>query len=166
MKKYHATLLIIDDDEADLFFIQKAFQDIGVGEFLYLARSAEEAIAYMKGEGKYSDRKTYPYPTFVMTDLKMPRTDGFAVLKHLKSHPQWAIIPTVVLSGSVDQNDINTAYMLGASSYHVKPQTQDELRVLLKILHSYWISCEVPEIDTTGRRIATSAVGKLGEPFL
>lgn len=166
MKKYHATLLIVDDDEADRFFIEKAFRDIGVSELLYLAQSAEEAIAYMKGDEKYSDRKTYPYPTFVMTDLKMPKTDGFAVLRHLKSHPQWAIIPTVVLSGSVDQNDVNMAYMLGASSYHVKPRTQEELRVLLGTLHSYWISCEVPEVDATGRRLPTSGEGKLGARFI
>ena len=55
-----------------------------------------EAIAYMMGEGKYADRKTYAYPTFVITDLKMPQADGFSVLEFLKGNPEWAIIPTIV----------------------------------------------------------------------
>ena len=75
----------------------------------------------MMGEGKYSDRRLYAYPTFITTDLKMPGADGFAVLEHLKNNPEWAVIPTVVLTGSRDLDDIKKSYMLGASSYHVKP---------------------------------------------
>lgn len=165
MKKYHATLLIIDDDENDLFFIVKALRDIGVTDPIQTSGSAENAIAYMSGDGKYSDRTAYPYPTFVMTDLKMPNTDGFAVLQHLKSNPQWSVIPTVVLSGSRDQDDVNKAYKLGVSSYHVKPTSQDELRTLLKTLHNYWMSCEVPDVDITGKRLDTNSEGKLGSRF-
>src|SRR4051812_27333345 len=121
MKKYHATLLIIDDDRDDLFFIEKAFREVGVVDPIQAVAGGKEAIAYMMGEGKYADRSVYAYPTFVMTDLKMPGTDGFDVLQHLKSNPQWAIIPTVVLSSSADLDDIHKAYMLGASSYHIKP---------------------------------------------
>ena len=57
-----------------------------------------EAIAYILGEGKYSDRKKFAYPTFIITDLKMPKADGFAVLEFLKSNPKWKMIPTIVLS--------------------------------------------------------------------
>src|SRR4051812_722668 len=110
MKKYHATLLIVDDDENDRFFIEKAFRDIGVVDPIHMSPGGLEAIAYMMGEGKYADREKYAYPTFVMTDLKMPGADGFAVLQHLKSNPRWAIIPTVVLSSSIDLDDINRSY--------------------------------------------------------
>ena len=67
-----------------------------------------------------------------MMDLKMPRADGFTVLQHLKQNPEWAIIPTVVFSTSSDLDDIKKSYMLGASSYHVKPTTMEELRKHLK----------------------------------
>jgi CheY-like chemotaxis protein len=119
----------------------------------------------MMGEGEYADREKFAYPTFIITDLKMPRTDGFAVLEHLRGNPEWAVIPTVVFSASQDLDDIKKSYMLGASSYHVKPQSLDALRQQMKVLHEYWLTCEVPAVDTTGRQLATDSRGKLGERF-
>ncbi len=118
----------------------------------------------MLGEGKYADRKTFCYPTFVMTDLKMPRADGFDVLSFLKRNPEWAIIPTIVFSSSADLDDIKKSYMLGASSYHRKP-SGDGLSLQIKVLYDYWLTCEVPEVDSTGKQIHTDSAGKLGERF-
>ena len=114
---------------------------------------------------KYSDRSVYAYPTFITIDLKMPGRDGFAVLEYLKKHPAWAIIPTVILTSSRDLDDIKKAYMLGASSYHVKPHSLADLRRQLKVLHDYWMTCEVPEVDSTGHQLPTDSKGKLGERF-
>ena len=165
MKKYHSTILVVDDDANDLTFIERAFRAIGVKDPIHTIHGGREAIAYMKGEGKYADRAVYAYPTFITTDLKMPEADGFAVLEHLKNNPEWAVIPTVVLTSSSDLDDIKKAYMLGASSYHVKPNSSDALRHQLKVLHDYWVTCEVPEVDSTGRQLRTDSGGKLGERF-
>lgn len=165
MKKYNATILLVDDDEDFLVFVERAFRQNGVTSPIHKVYDGGEAIAYMMGEGKFSDRKTYEYPTFVMTDLKMPRVDGFAVLQHLKGNPEWAIIPTVVFSSSSDLDDIKKSYMLGASSYHVKPHNMNELRAHLDILHTYWMTCETPEVDVSGRQVRTDSSGKLGDRF-
>src|SRR6185295_6514180 len=165
MKKYHSTILVVDDDPNDLVFIEKAFRAIGVKVPIHTINGGEEAIAYMMGKGKFSDRSLYAYPTFITTDLKMPGVDGFAVLEHLKNNPEWAVIPTVVLSASRDLDDIKKSYMLGASSYHVKPSSPADLRHQLKVLHDYWMTCEVPEADSTGRQLHTNSAGKLGERF-
>jgi two-component system response regulator len=87
------------------------------------------------------------------------------VLEHLKEHPAWAVIPTVVLSASRDLDDIKKSYMLGASSYLVKPGSFVALRQLLKVLHDYWMTCEVPEVDRNGKQLHTDSKGKLGERF-
>jgi len=165
MKKYHSTIMVVDDDSNDLLFIERAFRAIGVKDPIHTINGGREAIAYMMGEGKFSDRRLYAYPTFITTDLKMPGSDGFAVLEHLKNNPEWAVIPTVVLTSSRDLDDIKKAYMLGASSYHVKPSSPDELRHQLRVLHDYWITCEVPQVDSTGRQLRTDSEGKLGERF-
>jgi CheY-like chemotaxis protein len=94
--------------------------------------------------------------------LKMPQGDGFTVLDYLKKNPEWAVIPTVVLSASDDLDDIKKSYILGASSYHVKPTSLDGLRKLTRILFEYWKECEVPEVDRTGKRLLTQSEGKLG----
>lgn len=165
MRKYYSTILIVDDDPNDLLFIEKAFRAIGVTDPIHTINGGAEAIAYMMGEGKYANRNVYAYPTFISTDLKMSGTDGLAVLEHLKNNPEWAVIPTVVLTSSRDLDDIKKAYMLGASSYHVKPSSPEALRKLLRVLHDYWMTCEVPEVDHTGRQLRTDSGGKLGERF-
>jgi CheY-like chemotaxis protein len=163
MKNYHATILLIDDDPHFLLFVEMAFRQNGVTTPIQTASDGLEAIAYLMGEGKFSDRNVYPYPTFIVTDLKMPRADGFAVLQHLRKNPEWAVVPTVVFSASADEDDIKKAYMLGASSYHVKPMGLKNLRDQMKILHDYWMMCECPQIDMTGRQLHTNSHGKLGE---
>ena len=158
--------MVVDDDPNDLIFIERAFRAIGVKSPIHTVTGGREAIAYMMGEGKFADRAAYAYPTFITTDLKMPEADGFAVLEHLKNNPEWAVIPTVVLTSSRDPDDIKKAYMLGASSYHVKPSSTEDLRHQLKVLHDYWVTCEVPEVDSTGRQLRTDSAGKLGERFV
>jgi hypothetical protein len=83
----------------------------------------------------------------------------------LKGNPEWAVIPTIVFSASADLDDIKKAYMLGASSYHVKPRTLGAMVHQMLVLHSYWMTCEVPEVDVSGRQLRTQSKGKLGERF-
>jgi CheY-like chemotaxis protein len=165
MKKLHPTILVIDDSEDDQFLIKNALKKIGVTDPIHLLDDGMDAIEYMMGEGKFADRNKYAYPTFILTDLKMPRKDGFAVLEFLKQNPEWAVIPTIVFSASSDLDDIKKAYMLGASSYHVKPRTHGALVHQMLVLHAYWMTCEVPEVDASGRQVRTNSSGKLGERF-
>jgi CheY-like chemotaxis protein len=165
MKKLHPTILVVDDCADDQFLIERAFRKTGVTDPIHLVSDGEEAISYMMGDGKYADRETYAYPTFILCDLKMPRKDGFAVLEFLKSNSEWAVIPTIIFSASCDLDDIKKAYMLGASSYHVKPRTHGALLHQILVLHAYWMTCEVPEVDRSGRQLRTESSGKLGERF-
>src|SRR5687767_250872 len=165
MKKYFATILVAEDDKNDQILIDRAFRSVGVQGPIHIVNDGAEAIAYMMGEGKYADREQFAYPTFIMTDLKMPRADGFAVLEFLKGNPQRAVIPTVVFSASHDLDDIKKSYMLGASSYHVKQQSVEKLHKQLAVLYAYWLTCEVPEVDSTGKQLRTDSAGKLGERF-
>lgn len=70
------------------------------------------------------------------------------MLEFLKGNPEWAVIPTIVLSASSDLDDIKKAYRLGASSYHVKPHTTEELENQLAVINAYWMTCQAPEVDS------------------
>ena len=98
--------MVVEDNPDDQFLIEHGFRKLGVTGPIHVVSDGVEAIAYMCGEGKYADRSKFPYPTFVTTDLKMPRADGFAVLEFLKKNPAWRVIPAVVLSASSDLDDI------------------------------------------------------------
>jgi CheY-like chemotaxis protein len=166
MKTRDITILAIDDSRDDQDLITRAFRMNGVTCHISWASSGNEAIAYLQGEGQFSDRSRFPYPTFIMTDLKMPNGDGFSVLEHLKSKPEWAVIPTLVFTGSADLDDIKRSYMLGAGSYIVKRGNFSEMRRVLKVFYDYWLECETPAIDASGKRLDTDSKGKLGERFV
>jgi hypothetical protein len=84
------------------------------------------------------------------------------VLAFLKRNPEWAVIPTVVLSGSASHAEVKKAYRLGASSFHTKPGAQDDF-LKLSILHQYWTTCEVPEVDDSGKQLPTQSEDTIGE---
>lgn len=158
-------LLIVDDDENDRFLLQHAFEKLNVGYRIQPLQNGGEALALIKGEGPYADRTAYPFPTFILTDLKMPGGDGFEILSYLKNHPEILIVPVVMLSGSDDPDDVRQAYVLGASSFIVKPPSLDGLEAIVQKLHYYWSECEVPLVDEHGHLISTNPSGKLGERF-
>src|ERR1700704_1217217 len=80
-------ILLVEDRGDDILLIQRAFQRAGLKNPLQAVCDGEEAIAYLSGEGKYSNRAEYPLPWLVLLDLKMPRVDGFAVLKWIRQQP-------------------------------------------------------------------------------
>ena len=70
-----------------------------------------------------------------------------------------------MLSTSDDTDDIRQAYVLGASSFFVKPPDLPSLKGLLKKIHDYWLECEVPEIDAEGYALETNSRGRLGARY-
>ena len=158
-------LLIVDDDDADRFMLQRAFEKLKVGYRTHALKNGGEALALIKGEGIYADRKQYPFPSFILTDLKMPGGDGFEVLSYLKEHPQILVVPVVMLSGSDDPDDVRQAYLLGASSFIVKPHGINALEGIVQKLHYYWSECEVPLVDESGNALVTNSSGKASERF-
>ncbi len=87
----------------------------------------EEAKAYLLGEGIYADRSKYSLPQVIVLDLKLPRTDGFELLKWLRNHKDFARLPALVFTASVSREDQAKAMAAGANSYYVKPASFEAL---------------------------------------
>lgn len=139
------TILLVEDDANDVLFLQRALKKNGINNPVSVLSDGDEAIAYLTGVGKYSDRLEYVFPRVIMLDLKMPRRGGLEVLEWLKEHPQYRVIPTLVLTSSKLNEDVMKAYGLGANSYMVKPSNFDELQRMIKTAHEYWSFCLKPE---------------------
>lgn len=164
-KDKNRTLLVVEDDANDQALIKRAFQSNEVPSPIHILDNGDEAIAYLSGDGPYADRKTYPFPRLITIDLKMPRGNGFDVLQHIKNHPEWSVIPIIILSSSEDRHDIQTAYALGASAYLCKSSNFPDLRRKLRLFYDFWLECEVPQIDAQGRKLPTESKGKMGENY-
>src|SRR5690349_21523691 len=102
-------ILIAEDDENDAIILERALRKVGFTNPFYFCRDGTDVINYLKGEGRYEDRKTFPFPRILITDLKMPKMNGFEVLRWLHDHPECNIIPKVVFSASKQPSDIKEA---------------------------------------------------------
>jgi CheY-like chemotaxis protein len=159
-------ILLVDDEDNDRLLLGSALRAaLGDGSVIHESCDGEDAIAYFRGEDIYADRERFPFPNLLITDLHMPRVDGLALLEFLQSNPAWSVIPRVVCTSSCDDDDVKRAYLLGASAYHCKPGSTDELRELVVHLVHYWRHCELPPVDVNGRLLPTERSGKLGERY-
>lgn len=149
-------ILLVDDDSIALELITLAFRRAGVTASINCASSAGEAIAYLKGEGTFANRLTYPYPSLLVTDLDMPNGDGFMLLQSLQARPRYRIVPTIVMSSSEDEDDIKACYVLGASTYVVKPRGFSALENLANIIYQMWLLTSLPAVDSEGRQLNTT----------
>ncbi len=128
----------MEDDPNDVLLIERAFRKAGLPRPVSV-RDGEQAVAYLSGEGEYADRERHPLPSLLLLDLKMPRMDGFEVLRWLRSHPGGLRrLPAVVLTGSGEAADIDRAYELGANSYLVKPPVFASLLTAVQTVTDYW----------------------------
>lgn len=137
-------ILIVDDNPRDITLFQAALENCGIKWPVQIAPHSQQAIAYLRGDGAFTDRGTHPLPSIVFTDLNMPVSDGFELLSWLKDHPEQRQMPVVVLTTSRMENDIRRAYTLGAHSYMVKPVNFDELERMMRLAFDYWAICERP----------------------
>jgi CheY-like chemotaxis protein len=134
---HERTLLLVDDSRNDLDLMRVAFKEAGFNIALQEVRNGDDAIAYLKGDGIYSDRDQYPLPVVVLLDLNMPRKNGFEVLLRARTDPALRRISIIILTSSVRREDVERAFDLGANAFLVKPATLDELIEMVRCLRDW-----------------------------
>lgn len=133
------TILMADDDEDDRLLAKEAMVESRVLNSLKFVEDGVELIAYLKGEGKYSDRSEYSMPGLILLDLNMPKKDGREALRDIKADSKLRRIPVVILTTSKAEEDMVRGYDLGAASYITKPVTFESLVDLMRALGRYWV---------------------------
>jgi CheY-like chemotaxis protein len=115
------TVLVVEDSADDLCLFQMAVKKAGIGYSFRYVHDGEEAIAYLKGESPFEDRKAHPFPDIVFLDLSLPKKDGFEVLDWMRVTPGCQKLKVVVLSGWEYPRHIERAKKAGASMFVQKP---------------------------------------------
>jgi CheY-like chemotaxis protein len=146
MRLANTTILIVEDESHDVEFLRRAFLRVGVKNPVHAVENGEEAIAYLDGTGRFTDRAVYPFPHVIITDLKMPHLGGLELLHWLHAHPKCRVVPTIVFTSSTSQADVDAAFAAGASGYMVKPVDFRELESTVKIIADYWRLSLIPTI--------------------
>jgi CheY-like chemotaxis protein len=132
------TILMADDDPDDRALTQEALEEGRLINNIRFVEHGEELLDYLRKQGRYAPPADAPRPGLILLDLNMPRKDGRAVLKDIKSDPALRTIPVVVLTTSKADEDVYRSYDLGVNSYIVKPVTFEALVDILQTLGKYW----------------------------
>jgi CheY-like chemotaxis protein len=131
-------LLLAEDNPADVKILQRALSQAGARVDLVVVRDGQEALDYLLRQGPYANG-SWRRPDLIVLDLNLPRMTGFEVLRLLRSSPDLALLPVVVLSTSHRPEDVRTAYAAGANTYIEKPFDFDRFVDVLKTVLHYWL---------------------------
>jgi len=133
------TILQVEDDPNDVFLLKHAMKKVGVTNPTQIASDGQLAIDYLSGAGKFADREQFPLPGLVLLDLKLPYVMGLDVLRWIREQPNAAPV-VIILTASAEEEDIATAYRLGANAFLTKPSEAGKLQEIVKAIKDFWLT--------------------------
>ncbi len=154
----HLNILVAEDNGDDAFFLKRAVLKAGINAPMQFVPDGEEALKYLEGGGRYADRSTFPMPSLLLLDLKMPGVDGFQVLGRVRKDPMLRRLPVIVFSSSVAQGDVDRAHEMGANGYCVKPCGDEGYEGIVEGLEKYWLRQHHYPIIPDDRAMGVAAV--------
>lgn len=132
-----AEVLLVEDNEDDVFLMREAFRRTGFRINLHRVENGEQCLAFLRKEGLYADA---PTPHLVLLDLNLPIVDGRQVLAAVVADRRFRSLPVVILTTSANERDIEHMYGLRCSSYIVKPLDFDSFEAAIRVIGEYWFN--------------------------
>lgn len=130
-------ILMVEDNDGDVFLTTEALKTAKVSNHISVVRDGVEAMDFLARKGKYA---AAPRPELILLDLNLPRRDGRQVLEEIKADPALRTIPVVVLTTSTAEQDILRTYDLHANCYIVKPVDFQSLMQIVQSIESFWLT--------------------------
>ncbi len=138
-----ATILLAEDNPADQALTRRVLTHDVIRCDLRIVSDGEEALDYLRAEGRFAPPSDAPRPDLVLLDLNMPRLDGRQVLEEMQRNPALRVIPVIVLTTSRHEQDVFRSYELGCNSFINKPVDVPEFIAALRQLGDYWLKLVV-----------------------
>lgn len=132
-------ILLVEDDPDDQELITLALKQNQITNEVVVTRNGVNALDYIFRKGIYSGNNNYKQPSIVFLDLKLPKIDGFEVLKQIRSDKRTEHLPVIVFTSSGEKKDIVKSYKNGANSYVKKPINFEQFRETIGQMGHYWI---------------------------
>jgi CheY-like chemotaxis protein len=132
------SILIVDDCIDDTADLRKSLVSIGIINPIFIVPCCSEAMSYLEGLSRYSDRTQFPLPAVIFLDLKFPGMDGFEFLKWIRDRHEFRKILVVAVSGYADLHSVRRAYEGGANSFVTKPCGVTDLKNLVQGFSGPW----------------------------
>src|SRR5262245_4796090 len=117
------SILLVEDNPDDVELTRIAMLDAGILADLSVVADGFEALTFLRREAPWSHAER---PDLILLDLNLPQLDGRELLRIIKADEALCSIPVVVLTTSVDRNDVQAAYESHANSFISKPADFDQ----------------------------------------
>jgi CheY-like chemotaxis protein len=140
MKGEPLVILLVEDDPAHAEIVRRNLKEFRMANRLMRVSDGQEALDYLYRREAFSQPDKSPRPGLILLDLRLPKVDGLEVLKIIKTDPDLARIPVVVLTTSAAETDMIKAYESHANSYLVKPVDFVQFTALMETLGYYWLA--------------------------
>jgi CheY-like chemotaxis protein len=137
MSVSNGVILVVDDSSEDLEMTTRALRRVAIENPIVTASDGADALDYLHRTGRHANR-ALGEPILILLDIKMPKVDGFDVLRELKSDPKLAIVPTVIFTSSTTASDVSHSYNLGASAFVQKPVDFMEFFETVARMGKFW----------------------------
>ena len=131
----HAVILLVEDNEGDILITENAMRQAKLVNRMMIARDGDEALDVLFKRNGFEDAAT---PDLILLDLNLPKTDGFEVLKTIKSNKTLMRIPVVVLTSSSADIDRIKSYDLHANCFVAKPVRSSEFIHVVQKIEAFW----------------------------
>ena len=141
-------IVLVEDDDGHANLVERNLQRAGLANGILRLKDGQEALDYVQGKGAHAGRPG-PHPMLLLLDIKMPRVDGVEVLRQLKSDPQTAPIPIIMLTTTDDPREIQRCYELGCSVYITKPV---DYQAFVEAINRLGLFLQVVRVPDTNRR--------------
>ena len=132
-------ILLVEDNPRDEELTLRALRKSNILNPVVVARDGVEALDYLFARGAHAGRSPTDLPQIVLLDLKLPKVDGLEVLSALRHDERTCLLPVVILTSSVEEQDLVRGYKLGANSYVHKPVDFAQFLEAVRQLGLYWL---------------------------
>jgi CheY-like chemotaxis protein len=133
-----AGILLIDDDSDDIDVALRAARREHLSVDITVFNDGLQALEALGIDG-HGGKVPRLIPRAIFLDLRMPRIDGWEVLRRLRANPYTKDLPVVVISWSSQREDIERCYALGANSFIVKRVTPGNPGAYFTDAVRYWV---------------------------
>lgn len=137
-------ILLVEDNADDEALTLRALNKNNIRNEIIVVHDGVEALDYLFGEGVYSGRNTNSLPDVILLDLKLPKLDGLDVLRRIRADERTRLLPVVILTSSIEDQDRINGYGRGANSYVRKPVDFNEFLEAVRQLGLYWLILNQP----------------------
>ncbi|MFC1680127.1 response regulator [Elusimicrobiota bacterium] len=144
-------ILLVEDNPDDEALTRRALRKNNVDNKIVVVRDGAEALDYLFETGPHVRSDSAELPAVVLLDLKLPKVDGLEVLKRIRADRRTKLLPVVILTSSIEEQDRLKGYESGANSYVRKPVDFARFGEAVRQLGLYWLllneSPPKPEAD-------------------